>query len=114
MKVNIFYIQLVMILGCWVVQSQAEEDQQLAAIRELGNLNGIALHCGRLVETQRIKRELVPALPKRRQLGELFDYETNSSFLAAIDKKSACPSQQELDDQITEALVRLHAVYPAP
>ncbi len=91
----------------------AQSSEQLAAITALGSLNGIALHCNALSETQRIKRELVATLPKRRQLGELFDYETNRSFMAFIEKNDTCPSPQSLAQQVDEALGRLQSLYPA-
>ncbi|MEW8070169.1 MAG: hypothetical protein AB2810_05250 [Candidatus Thiodiazotropha endolucinida] len=90
----------------------AENSEQLAAITALGSLNGIALHCKALSETQRIKRALVATLPKRRQLGELFDYETNRSFMAFIEKNGACPTSHSLEQQVDEALERLKSLYP--
>ncbi|MET0068475.1 MAG: hypothetical protein ABW096_00445 [Candidatus Thiodiazotropha sp.] len=94
-------------------EAGAQNSGQLAAISDLGRLNGIALHCKALVETQRMKRVLVATLPKRRQLGELFDYETNRSFMAFIEKDEACPSPQSLTLQVDEALQRLQSLYPA-
>ncbi|MBV2093750.1 MAG: hypothetical protein AB2731_19775 [Candidatus Thiodiazotropha sp.] len=91
----------------------AQQSGQLAAISDLGRLNGIALHCKALGETQRMKRVLVATLPKRRQLGELFDYETNRSFMAFIERDEACPSPQSLTLQVDEALQRLQSLYPA-
>ncbi|RLW57751.1 MAG: hypothetical protein B6D70_14425, partial [gamma proteobacterium symbiont of Stewartia floridana] len=81
---------LCILLG--VVRVEAASDDQLAAIRALGSLNGVALHCGRLDQTQRIKQVLVRTLPKQRQLGELFDYQTNKSFMAFINDGRVCPS----------------------
>ena len=89
----------------------AESQEQLDAIRDLGNLNGIALHCKALTETQRMKRALVANLPKKRQLGELFDYETNRSFMAFIDSSSSCPSPQDLSHEVDAALDRLESVF---
>ncbi len=89
----------------------AEPQEQLDAIRELGNLNGIALHCKALTETQRMKRALVANLPKKRQLGELFDYETNRSFMAFIDSNSSCPSPQNLSHDVDAALERLVSAF---
>ncbi len=89
----------------------AESQGQLDAIRELGNLNGIALHCKALAETQRMKRALVANLPKKRQLGELFDYETNRSFMAFIDSNASCPSPQDLSHEVEAALQRLESAF---
>ncbi|MEW8508433.1 MAG: hypothetical protein AB2598_17190 [Candidatus Thiodiazotropha sp.] len=91
----------------------AQNSEQLAAITALGKLNGVALHCKALGETRRIKQALVATLPKRRQLGELFDYETNRSFMAFIEKNGSCPSPRTLTLQINEALERLQSLYRA-
>ncbi|MCU7934318.1 MAG: hypothetical protein KZQ99_05485 [Candidatus Thiodiazotropha sp. (ex Dulcina madagascariensis)] len=102
------------LLLLWQQQAHAVNDDQLAAIRELGSLNGIALHCNGLAETQRIKRALVLNLPKRRQLGELFDYETNRAFMAFIDENAGCPAPRALKQRIDAALDRLETVYKTP
>ncbi len=89
----------------------AADDGQLSAIKRLGQLNGVALHCKALPETQRMKRALVMNLPKRRQLGELFDNETNASFMRFIEEKSVCPSPGTLALQVDEAIAVLEKVY---
>ncbi|MCU7906621.1 MAG: hypothetical protein KZQ76_12410 [Candidatus Thiodiazotropha sp. (ex Epidulcina cf. delphinae)] len=98
----------------WQTQAHAVNEDQLAVIRELGSLNGIALHCNALAETQRIKRALVLNLPKRRQLGELFDYETDKAFMAFIGENAGCPTPRSLKQRIDAALNRLEAVYKTP
>ncbi|MCU7846359.1 MAG: hypothetical protein KZQ93_21195 [Candidatus Thiodiazotropha sp. (ex Monitilora ramsayi)] len=99
------------VLLLWHSGSYAQSNDQLSAIRALGTLNGVALQCNALSETQRMKRALVANLPKRRQLGELFDYETNKSFMAFIENSAECPSPQSLKQQVDEALNRLEALY---
>lgn len=105
-------IALLLLLG-WQTPTPAQ-DERLDAISALGDLNGIALHCNGLAETQRIKRVLVQTLPKRRQLGERFDYETNKSFMAFIESHGECPGQQDLSHRVDEALQRLRAAYGKP
>ena len=100
---------LCLMLGASTVSAESEE--QLDSIRTLGALNGIALHCKALAETQRMKRALVINLPKKRQLGELFDYESNRSFLAFIKSNDVCPSPQSLTLQIDDALKRLESAF---
>ncbi|MCU7931546.1 MAG: hypothetical protein KZQ90_12160 [Candidatus Thiodiazotropha sp. (ex Codakia rugifera)] len=106
-----FRLISLLLLFFWQIQAYGVNDTQLAAIKALGELNGIALQCNALPDTQRIKRALVLALPKRRQLGELFDYHTNKSFMAFINEKGTCPSPQSLAQQVDEALERLEAAY---
>jgi hypothetical protein len=102
------------LLVFWHAQVIAVNDEQLAAISELGSLNGVALHCQGLAQTQKIKRGLVVNLPKRRQLGELFEYETNKSFMAFIEKNGVCPSPQTLAQQVEKALLRLEVAFSSP
>ena len=97
-----------------LVRAEAANNDQLAAIRALGSLNGVALHCDRLDQTQRIKRVLVVTLPKRRQLGELFDYQTNKAFMAFIENSGACPSAESFNEQVDAALEKLKTVYQKP
>ncbi|MCG7899429.1 MAG: hypothetical protein JAY99_03765 [Candidatus Thiodiazotropha lotti] len=97
-----------------VVRAEAASDDQLAAIRALGSLNGVALQCGRVDQTQRIKQVLVNTLPKQRQLGELFDYQTNKSFMAFINDNRVCPSTDRLKQQVDLAIEKLNAVYQRP
>ena len=94
------------------VPAGAASTEQLAAIKRLGKLNGIALQCKALPQTQRMKRALVMSLPKRRQLGELFDNETNASFMQFIKENATCPSPQELHLKVDAAISELKKVYP--
>ena len=104
----------VLILSAPYAAAESQQSDKLAVITALGSLNGIALHCNGLAETQRIKRALVANLPKRRQLGELFDYETNKSFMAFMEKNGVCPSPQDLAQQVDAALDRLESLYRQP
>lgn len=98
------------LLSTWTMV-QAQQDPQFATIARLGELNGIALHCKALPETQRMKRALVANLPKRRQLGELFDQETNRSFMEFMQQNDSCPSPAELEQQVDAAIQELEEVY---
>jgi len=94
-----------------VQAARAATDEQLAAIERLGDLNGVALHCDALPQTQRMKRALVLHLPKRRQLGELFDYRTNDSFMRFIREEASCPAPAVLEEQVDDAIAELERVY---
>lgn len=92
-------------------QAQGYSDDQYESIRQLGRLNGVALNCQYLGETRRMKKALVVALPKRRQLGELFDTETNSAFLEFIEKKRECPLEAKLSLQVDDAILALDKAF---
>jgi hypothetical protein len=88
----------------------AFEEEHFSAIKQMGRLNGIALHCKALEETQRLKRALILNLPKRRQLGELFDNETHHSYMRFIQEGTECPGLDQLRSQIGEAIRELESV----
>ena len=89
----------------------AQDDPKLTTIKRLGELNGVALHCKLLAETQRIKRSLIRNLPKRRQLGELFDLETNRSFMNFMQNNDSCPSAAVFQQQVDAAISELEEAY---
>ncbi|MCW8906782.1 MAG: hypothetical protein OQL28_06005 [Sedimenticola sp.] len=93
------------------VQAQGYSDEQLESIRQLGRLNGVALNCRYVDETRRMKKALVLALPKRRQLGELFDTETNDAFLKFIEQRRECPLEAELNQQVDQAIMDLDKAF---
>jgi hypothetical protein len=95
----------------WLTEGLALDDAHFSAIKHLGQINGVALHCKALAETQRIKRALVLNLPKRRQLGDLFDVETNASFLRFIEEGGTCPNPDLLRKQVDEAILQLEATF---
>ncbi len=100
-----------LLLFAWLSQTHAASDEQFAVIKQLGQLNGIALHCKALPETQRMKRALVLNLPKRRQLGELFDIESHQSFMQFISDEATCPPGSELNQRVSDAITELEAAF---
>lgn len=87
-------------------------DDQIAAVRDMGMLNGIALHCGYYDQTRIMKKNLVEILPKKRELGLAFDEASNESFLAFIDKKEKCPGAVSLMERVNKALQSLRTKFP--
>ena len=87
--------------------AQAISDAQYGSIKALGELNGVALQCGYIGQTRRMKRVLVATLPKRRALGLAFDDATNESFLRFMEKNSSCLDEQEFRGQVDQAIIRL-------
>jgi hypothetical protein len=102
----------VLCLGVLLAQSvRAETEDQHAAITMLGELNGVALQCRYFDQTQRIKHTLVANLPKRRELGLLFEDATNKSFLAFMQRDETCPGSADFVGQIDSAVGRLEAAF---
>lgn len=95
----------------WLTPSFAATDQQLASISKLGRLNGIALQCGFTQQVRQIKQSLVLSLPKRRELGEWFDYQTNNSFLEFMKTNAACPEAVVFSGQVQIAIKNLESEF---
>jgi hypothetical protein len=102
---------LVVFLFNGLAQAEGMDDKQFNAIQQLGELNGVALNCRFLSETQRMKKALVLALPKRRQYGEAFDQETNTAFLKFIETKASCPVEAAFSKQVDAAILVLDSVF---
>ena len=112
MNLNIFVIALPLLcLLPQVAPAQAATKIQLAAISEMGRLNGIALQCGYLDETRRIKMALIRALPKQRALGQWFEQETNASFMSFIQDNRNCPPLAEFAQDLEQGESDLEASF---
>jgi len=86
-------------------------EAQIDSIRALGDLNGVALQCRYLEQTRKMKQALIETLPKRQELGQLFDDRSNTAFLAFIESKSACPSPAEFEGKVDSAIESLKQNY---
>ena len=91
--------------------ASAISDAQYQSILALGDLNGVALHCGYHAETRRIKGTLIRTLPKRRQLGEVYEEATNKSYLKFIDEKQRCPEEVDFVKQVDQAIEHLQTLF---
>ncbi|MCB1759695.1 MAG: hypothetical protein KDI68_07935 [Gammaproteobacteria bacterium] len=81
--------------------------QQFDTIKVLGDLNAVALQCGHLDQTRRIKTALVAHLPKRRELGFAFDQQTHTAFLRFIEDEERCPDAIGFAAEVDAAIERL-------
>ncbi len=81
----------------------ADEDPRLIPLKRLGQLNGTALACRRFDQSTRIKRILIDHLPKKRELGQIFEETTNESFLQFVKSASPCPSPATLEQAVDKA-----------
>jgi hypothetical protein len=89
----------------------AETEVQHATIARLGELNGVALQCRYFDQTQRIKQTLVANLPKRRELGLLFEDATNRSFMTFMQHDETCPGPAAFVGQVDSAVNDLEAAF---
>ncbi len=91
--------------------SATASDKQLDAVANMGELNGIALHCRYLDEVKQIKSILIRTLPQQRKYGEVFERTTNDSFMQVMKEKTKCPTQEFLKQQISLGQIKLESVF---
>jgi hypothetical protein len=104
MHIRLLFLMVTVASVLWSSPASPITDIQYNNIQALGALNGIALQCKYYQETQRMKKALVSILPKRRQLGQVFDDATNESFLAFIKQAASCPDEAEFEHRVDAAI----------
>ncbi len=100
-------LPLALILLPAVVRSAPVTQAQMDAVGRLADYNGVALACRQFDEVKRIKQILIDNLPKRRELGQLFEDRTNESFVAFTGARKPCPSPAEFAEHVDEAAAAL-------
>ena len=89
-------------------------DSQSQSILRLGELNGVALKCQYLKQARHIKLSLAESLPKLRGLGEMYEEETNRSFLEFIKSNEACPGEATIEGMIEKAIANMKHHFQQP
>jgi hypothetical protein len=92
--------------------ARAIDDAQYQAIRALGQLNGVALHCKYLEQTRRMKEALVAILPKRRALGDAFEQATEASYLDFLQRQGRCPEAAGFATSVGQGIDALRDAFP--
>lgn len=85
----------------------ADSTQVGDSMKRMGQLNGVALACGQMALSQRIKDVLLTDAPKSRLMGEQFEEATNAAFLAQGAAGQVCPEARTLAEQINQEKQRL-------
>jgi len=104
---------LVMGLALPVLPARADspaEAEALAAVKELGRLNGLALACQQPELSGRAKRLMIAHVPKLRDWGETYEAATTEAFLTPT---AGCPEAAMLRVQVEMVAVRLARLLPA-
>ena len=86
-------------------------DPRYEAVKALGALNGVALHCKYLDEVSRMKLAIVENAPKERSFGLAFDESTNAAFLAHIEAGAACPGKAGFSERVSVTIGDLEQVF---
>lgn len=96
-----------------VLSADPVDKAGLQAVEALGRLNGVALSCRYFDQVKRIKQILIDNLPKRRELGQLFEDTTNASFKEFIGSGAACPSPVAFTEDVGTAREELQKAFAA-
>jgi hypothetical protein len=88
----------------------AATDAGLAAVAELGRVNGTALACGRTEVVNKAKALVLLRAPKTRRYGEAFEDATSAAFRAQAT--ADCPLETILSLQLAGAEMKLEAAFP--
>lgn len=91
----------------------ATPDAGLAAITDVGQLNGQALACGEMAVAAEAKKLVIRHAPKTRRYGQLFEEETNAAFLSQGKGPDPCPTATAFSDRLGELAKRLQVLLPA-
>ena len=92
--------------------AQASEEAGLAAVRDLGRLNGQALACGKKDTASWVRILMLNHAPKTRAYGETYEEGTQEAFVAH-GRGTPCPTSVELADRLEAVTQRLKTALPA-
>lgn len=93
--------------------ADADADAGLAAIQDLGRVNGQALACGEMASAGQAKSLMIRHAPKTRRYGEAFEEATNAAFLTQGKDQDGCPQPAAFAARLAELSGRLRAALPA-
>lgn len=110
MKITAFLSALVLVF-CLHGATAADVEARYDVVRALGAENGVALACGYVDETRRMKRAMVDNLPKERALGLAFEESTNAAYLAFLKAGEPCPAEAGFSGRVDAAISELQAVF---
>ena len=109
MKRIALLVSLLLIAGTAVA---ADLEAGLAAIQDLGRVNGQALACGQMATSGKAKALMIRHSPKTRRYGEVFEEATSAAFLAQGKDQDGCPQPTEFSARIFELSGRLQTTLP--
>ncbi len=84
---------------------------QHQAVKDLGRLNGVALHCKYLDQVRAMKAAVVANAPKQRSFGLAFDEGTNEAYLEQIQQRAPCPGKTAFARRVESATQQLEQAF---
>ncbi|MDK9705174.1 MAG: hypothetical protein OEL20_18780 [Sulfuritalea sp.] len=84
----------------------------VAAIRQLGALNGQALACAEKAAAARAKVLMLAHSPKTARFGAAYEEATQEAYLAQTRASGTCPDAKALDGTLNDVAQKLQATLP--
>lgn len=85
----------------------------LAAIKQLGSLNGQALACADKNSAAHAKLLMLTYAPKTATYGTAYEEATNAGYLAQTKNAASCPDAQSLGKKVDAVADQLRTALPA-
>ena len=108
-------VAAVLLLFALAMPAGASEDNAagLAAVHELGRLNGISLACGQKDTAAWLRILMINHAPKTRTFGEAYEKGTQEAFITH-GRGTPCPTSAELAVSLEAVTQRLKTTLPLP
>ena len=87
-------------------------DAGVAAVRQLGTLNGQALACAEKDAAARAKLLMLAHAPKTARFGAAYEEATQEAFLAQTKASGTCPDARALAGKLDSVAKHLQAALP--
>ena len=84
----------------------------VAAVKQLGALNGQALACAEKAAAARAKVLMLAHSPKTARFGAAYEEATQEAFLAQTRASGTCPDTKALDGKLNDVAQKLQAALP--
>lgn len=84
----------------------------VAAVRQLGAVNGQALACAEKAAAARAKVLMLAHSPKTARFGAAYEEATQEAYLAQTRASGTCPDAKALDGKLNDAAQKLQAALP--
>jgi hypothetical protein len=87
-------------------------DAAVAAVRQLGAVNGQALACAEKGAAARAKVLMLAHAPKTARFGAAYEEATQEAFLAQTRASGTCPDAKAIAGKLDDAAQKLQAALP--
>ncbi len=107
--------RLFILLSLTIANPAVAEDVEagLAAVKQLGTLNGQALACSEKDSAAHAKVLMLAHSPKTARFGAAYEEATQEGYLAQTRAAGACPDTKAFASRIDEIAQRLKTALPA-